>query len=102
MGPEFGVTLEMVGAGRMYVNPFARLTDPLAVVTVTVAVPTVPAGVIAVKVAGLTTTTAVAGVSPTITDSTPVRFSPEIVMDVPPTLGPEFGVTDEMIGGETE
>ena len=44
------------------------------------------------------TTTLVAAMPLTVTLVAPVKLVPEIVMDVPPLVGPEFGLTVEMVG----
>ena len=64
---------------------------PLAV-TVTVAAPALPAGVVAVIVVLFTTTTLVAAVPPIVTVAPAAKFVPVIVTDVPPLVEPLFGV----------
>lgn len=76
----------------------SRLAVPPGVVTDTDFGPIVPEGVVAVTTVELATVTAVAGVPPIVTEVTPARFVPEIVIEVPPTVGPEFGMTLEMLG----
>ncbi len=71
---------------------------PPAVVTVTVLAPAVPAGVLAVISVALETTTLVAATLFTVTLVAPVKLVPEIAIDVPPLVGPEFGLTVEMVG----
>ncbi len=65
-GPLFGFTADSVG-GDQWVKPFARFAVPLAVVADTVFAPAAPAGVTAVIVVGLVTTTEVAATPPTVT-----------------------------------
>jgi hypothetical protein len=67
-------------------------------VTDTVFEPTVPAGVTAVIVVALTTLTEVAATPPIKTELVPVRFTPVIVMDVPPAGEPWLGLTNEIDG----
>ena len=71
---------------------------PPAVVTATLLAPAVPAGVLAVIDVALTTTTLVAATPFTVTLVAPVKLVPEIVIDVPPLVGPDVGLTDEMVG----
>ncbi len=71
---------------------------PLGVVTEITLEPTVPAGVTAVIEVALTTTTLVAAILLTVTLVAPVKLVPEIVIAVPPLVGPELGLTDEMVG----
>lgn len=47
------------------------------------------------------TTLKVAATPPTVTDVAPVNPVPVIVIEVPPAVGPEDGVTVEMVGGAT-
>jgi hypothetical protein len=82
------------------VNALARL--PLGTprfVTVTVAAPALPAGVVAVIWVPLTTTTLVAAVPPTVTVAPVAKFVPVIVTGVPPPVGPLFGDTAVTVGG---
>jgi hypothetical protein len=83
------------------VNAFARFAVPPGVVTETAFAPAEPAGVTAVTVVELTTTTLVAATPPTVTTPAPVRFVPVIVIEVPPLVGPELGDTDEIVGAGT-
>jgi hypothetical protein len=64
----------------------------------TVFAPAVPAGVTAVTIVALTTLTEVAATPPIDTAVVPLRFVPVIVIAVPPTSGPAFGFTDEIVG----
>ena len=74
---------------------------PPGVVTSTLAVPAVPAGVTAVMVVELTTTTLVAAVPPMVTAVAPVRLVPVMVTDVPPAVGPLVGAIEATVGAET-
>ena len=71
---------------------------PLGVVTKTLAVPAVPAGVTAVIEVLLTTTTLVAAVPPIVTPVVPVKFVPVIVTDCEPAIGPAFGEIAVTVG----
>ena len=71
---------------------------PEGVVTSTLAVPAVPAGVIAVIEVGLTTVTPVAAVPPMVTLVAPVKPAPEIVTLVPPRVVPVAGAMDVTVG----
>jgi hypothetical protein len=64
-GPAFG-TIELTEAG-MYVNCCEAVIVPAAVVTSTLAGPSVPAGVVASNVLPLTTVKLLAGVPPMLT-----------------------------------
>jgi hypothetical protein len=68
-------------------------------VTVTVAAPAVPAGVVAVIVVAFTTTTLVAAVLPNVTVAPAAKFVPVIVTAVPPAVDPLFGLTLLTVGG---
>ena len=70
---------------------FAALV-PMGVVTRTLAVPAVPAGVVAVIVVALTTVKLVAATPPKVTAMVPVRLVPAIVTLVPPSVLPLAGV----------
>jgi hypothetical protein len=83
----------------VYVNAFVRFAVPPGVVIDTVLPPAVPAGVTAVTVVELTTLTEVAATPPIVTELAPVRFVPVIVIAVPPSTNPQFGLTDEIVGG---
>jgi hypothetical protein len=62
-------------------------------IAVTVTVPPLPAGVVAVIDVLLTTTTLFAAVPPNVTVVPEVKFVPVIVTAVPPAAGPLFGDT---------
>ena len=86
VGPAFGEILVGFGEVSMYVKPFVRLADVLSgLVTVTVAAPALPAGVVAVSVVVLTKETPVALLPPIVTVGTPDG--------IPDTV---TGVTDEL------
>jgi len=63
--------------------------------------PAVPAGVLAVIDVALTTTTLEAATPFTVTLVAPVRLVPEIVIAVPPLVGPDVGLTVEIVGSAT-
>ena len=67
-------------------------------VTVTVAAPAVPAGVVAVMDVLLTTTTLVAAVVPNFTVAPVAKLVPVIVTAVPPAVEPVFGDTLVTVG----
>ena len=71
---------------------------PPGVVTRTLLLPRVPAGVVAVIVVSLTTCTLPAAAPPMVTAVAPVKLLPERVMAVPPAVGPDAGVTDSRNG----
>ena len=74
------------------------LLVPPGVVTRTLAVPAVPAGVVAVMVVAVTTTTAVAAVPPNVTAVAPVKLVPVMVTDCAPASGPDDGLMDVAVG----
>ena len=74
------------------------LLVPLGVVTRTLAVPALPAGVLAVMVVAFTTVTPVAAAPPIVTDDAPVKFVPVIVTDCPPAGGPVDGLMPVTVG----
>lgn len=73
---------------------------PPGVMTSTLALPAVPAGVVAVIDVAVLTLTPVAAVPPTVTCVAPVRLVPVMVMPVPPVTGPVFGLTDVTVGAD--
>ena len=95
--PLDGDTLVTVGCAT-YVNPLVRLPLWPPDVTVTVAAPAVPAGVVAVIDVLLTTTTLVADPLPNVTVAPEAKFAPVIVTDVPPAVVPLDGDTLVTVG----
>ena len=73
---------------------------PLSV-TVTVAAPALPAGVVAVICVPLTTTTLVAAALPNVTVAPAAKFVPVMVTDVLPAVEPLLGETLLTVGGAT-
>ena len=71
---------------------------PLGVVTNTLAVPALPAGVVAVSEVELTKVTTVAAVPPIVTEVSPVKSVPVMVTDCPPVSGPDDGLMDVTVG----
>jgi hypothetical protein len=67
-------------------------------VTVTVAAPALPAGVVAVIVVAFTTTTFVAAVPPNVIPAPLAKFVPVIVTPVPPPVDPLLGDTPVTVG----
>ena len=67
---------------------------PLVVVTSTLAVPALPAGVVAVIEVELTNVTALAAVPPMVANVSPVKSVPVIVTDSPPASGPDDGLME--------
>jgi len=80
------------------VNAFVAVAIPPGVVTWTLTVPAIRAGVVAVTVVAFTTTTPVAGVPPKVTLVAPVSPVPVMVTLVPPPVGPLVGETEAMVG----
>ena len=82
-------------------NPFGRLPLCPLTVTVTVAAPALPAGVVAVIVVAFTTATLVAAAVPNFTVPPDAKLVPVIVTGVPPAFGPLFGDTLVTVGTST-
>ena len=74
---------------------------PPAVVTRTLALPAVPAGVVQLRLVSLMTTTLLQALPPTVTALAPVRSVPVMVMAVPPAMGPALGDTPLTVGRVT-
>jgi hypothetical protein len=68
---------------------------------VTVTAPALPAGVVAVMLVLLTTTTFVAAVLANFTVAPDTKFVPVIVTEVPPAVDPVAGLTPVTVGGVT-
>ena len=75
------------------------LLVPPGVVTNTLAVPALPAGMVAVIETGLTTLTAVAAVPPIVTPVTPMKPVPVILTACRPAGRPLDGLMDVTVGG---
>jgi hypothetical protein len=100
VGPDLGLTPLTVG-GLAYVKSVFEALVPPIVVTKTLAVPALPAGVVAVIEFALTTVTFVAAVPPTVTVAPVAKLVPVIVMLVPPAVGPDEGPTSLTVGAAT-
>ena len=72
---------------------------PVVFVTVTLAAPAEPAGVVAVIWLGLTTVTAVAAALPKLIVAPARKFVPLMVTAVPPPVGPLVGEMLVSVGG---
>ncbi len=72
---------------------------PPGVVTTTLAVPALPAGVVQVAVVALVTPKVVQATPPTVMPVAPVRLVPVIVMEVPPAVEPLVGEIEVTVGG---
>jgi hypothetical protein len=70
-------------------------------VTVTVTVPALSGGVVAVICVALTTTTLLAAEVPNVTVAPTAKFVPVIVTVVPPAVDPLLGLTVATVGGPT-
>ena len=97
-GPDDGLTLAIVGAA-MYVNPLVEVALPNEVVTTTSFEPATPSGVTALMEVAVATTL-VAATPPTVTVAL-AKLVPLIVIVVPPAVGPEIGLTLEIVGTGT-
>ena len=96
-GPDDGLMDVTVGAARYEYSAFWLLVPP-GVVTSTLAVPALPAGVVAVMVVAFTTFTAVAAEPPIVIAVAPVKFVPVMVTDCAPASGPDDGLMDVTVG----
>ena len=74
------------------------LLAPLGVVTSTLAVPALPAGVVAVIEVELPTVKLVAVAPPIETAVAPVKPVPVMVTDCPPASGPDAALMDVTVG----
>lgn len=74
---------------------------PPTVVTATLFVPAVFEGDVAVIWDELSTLKLDAAVPPKLTAVAPEKLAPEITTTVPPDRGPDDGLTELMVGGET-
>ena len=74
------------------------LLVPLGVVTSTLAVPALPAGVVAVMVVAFTTVLADTEMPPIETAVAPVKPVPVIVTACPPAVGPDDALMDVTVG----
>jgi hypothetical protein len=83
------------------VKPVALVPVPMVLVTDTVTLPAVPAGLTALMVVELVTVYDVAAVAPNFTAVAPVRPVPVMVTVVPPAAGPLVGLIDETVGTGT-
>jgi hypothetical protein len=96
-GPFAGETDDTVGAVPN-TKPLVRVREvPPTLVTTTSALPD-PAGVVHVKDVDDDTATEVQADPPTVTVAPLAKFVPVIVIDVPPTSGPELGATELIVG----
>ena len=89
--PLVGEILVTVGTAIKVNKVLAALVPPGVVVTSTLAVPAVPAGVVAVILVELPTITLVAGTPLMVTAVAPVKLIPVMAMVVPPATGPLVG-----------
>ena len=79
-------------------KPPTLVSVPLGVVIATSLAPAVPDGVTAVTDVLVITVTLVAGLPPTVTLLAPLKFTPVMVMVVPPRVEPDVGLTELMVG----
>ena len=96
-GPLSGLRLVTVGTPAYLYSVFAAVVPP-GVVTRTLAVPALPAGVVAVIVVALVTVKLVAAVPPIVTPVAVVRLTPVMVTLVPPAIGPLLGLRLVTVG----
>ena len=95
IGPEMGLTAVTVGAAAYVKWSDELVADvPLDATTVMSMVPAEPAGALAVIELVEFTVNADALFAPNFTSVTPVKFAPVMFTDVPPSVGPPFGLTD--------
>jgi hypothetical protein len=91
-----------VGAGAVYVNssPATAGEVPAIVLTSTSTTPDASAGDVAVIDVSEFTLKVEPATVPNITDDAAVRPVPVIITEVPPAVGPRFGLTASTVGGE--
>ena len=80
-----------------YVYKLDAVDVPDDVVTTTSLLPTVPTGVV-IEIVDEVLEAIVAAVPPIVTPVTPENEEPEITVEVPPRVDPEFTVIELMIG----
>lgn len=99
-GPDDGLTPVTVGGGTN-VNLSAEVVAvvPPGVVTVTSCAPALPAGETAVSWVGEMGVTTAALDPPNLTPVALARLVPVIVTTVPPSVGPDAGLTPVTVGG---
>ena len=100
VGPLVGETEVTVGAATYMNIEFAALVPP-GVVTKTLAVSALPAGVVQVTEVAETTLTDAQAEPPTEMPVAPVKLVPVMVMDVPPAVEPLVGETAVTVGAST-
>ncbi len=81
----------------MYWSAPERVLVPLGVVTVTSTAPAASAGAVAVTEVG-EAAVMVPAVAPNFTALAPVKLVPVMVTEVPPTNGPDSGLTPVTVG----
>src|SRR5437867_7993956 len=99
VGPEFGVTAVTVGGVMKVKQPPQVPVCVSTLLTTTSKVPAACAGVIAVMLVALMTTTLVAALPPKLTVSGPTKSLPVTVTAVPPAVEPLVGATAVAVGG---
>ena len=82
-----------------YVYKLDAVDVPDDVVTTTSLLPTVPTGVV-IEIVVEVLEPIVAAVPPIVTPVTPENEEPEITVEVPPSVDPEFTVIELMIGAD--
>jgi hypothetical protein len=100
IGSDTGLTLVTEGTYLKTSLEFVALVPPPGIVTVTSTAPD-PAGEVAVIDVALVIVNVLAAVPPKLTAVAPVKLVPAIVTEVPPTAGPEDGLTRVTAGGVT-
>ena len=88
----------MCSSDLLYVKSAFAAFDPLGVVTITLAEPALPTGVVAVIDVSETTLVFVAGAPPIVTLVAPVNAVPVIVSEVPPNVEPLDGLIEVIEG----
>ena len=95
--PEFGL-MEVI-VGKTYVNPFVIVAlGPLGFITTTSTLPAAWGGVVA-EINVPVPNTLIAATPPNVTVAPGAKPEPNMVTLVPPTVVPEPGKTDVIVGG---
>jgi hypothetical protein len=98
VGPDPGLTLVTVGAGRYVYSSFALIADDTPKATTRTSTVPVPAGTCTRSELELPEMP-VAFTPPKVTAETPMKLEPVIVITLPPADGPDAGDTLETTGG---
>ena len=102
VGPRRSETEITLGARYPKRSALVARLVPLVVVTVTLTVPALCAGLVAVILVGLVTWTVAALEVPKLTDDVPVKLVPVMTTIVPPAVSPVLRLSDLTVGSGVE